>query len=72
MTGYSRSCGVSLAACGASECRCVPVDPEPLGGRENGSCVIHADPDLLAKVDNAPEKPSEALQRLFDTTRSDT
>lgn len=72
--GYCRLHGVHRSVCG---CRVASVDPDALGGRENGSCdfisyVITADPDSLAKVDNAPEKPSEALQRLFDTTRSTT
>ena len=34
---YSRSCGVSLAACGANECLCVPVDGEPVNGPQEAA-----------------------------------
>ena len=40
---YSRPCGVSLAACGANKCRCVPVDP----GGENGPQEAAHDADVL-------------------------
>lgn len=46
---YSRPCGVSVADCGATECRCVSVDPGDEIGLQNAAYAIrcnfcHAEP----------------------------
>lgn len=80
---YSRSCGVSLAACGAIECRCVSVDPDALVGPENGVQRFACDHcndlcDYCGEIDGVCGRdfdcctPDNPLQTAYDTTRSDS